>query len=198
MKICFKCGEKKELSLFYKHKKMGDGYLGKCKSCTKVDVRSNEADYDKTEKGVIRVIYKTQNSSSKKRGHEKPDYSKNQLAEWLYSNGFKVLYDGWVSSGYVKSKKPSVDRIDDLKGYSIDNIRLVTWNDNFKSAVSDKMNGKGSQGSQCKPVGKLDSNLELISAYVSYWSAVRECGYSIEHQIKNRVKCRNGFYWEYI
>ena len=71
MKKCFKCGIEKELEEFYKHKQMGDGHLNKCKECTKIDTNNNDKtfsnrtihSYDRTEKGVIRVIYKTQKAS---------------------------------------------------------------------------------------------------------------------------------------
>ena len=45
-KKCFKCGEQKPLDDFYKHPTMGDGHLGKCKVCTKQDVRVHRRNND--------------------------------------------------------------------------------------------------------------------------------------------------------
>lgn len=40
-KKCFKCGEVKALSDFYKHPEMLDGHVNKCKECNKLDVKLN-------------------------------------------------------------------------------------------------------------------------------------------------------------
>lgn len=202
MKECFKCKETKNLSEFYKHKEMNDGYLGKCKECSKKDSNNNEKNnskselsYDKTEKGVIRVIYKSQILHSKRRGYGNPEYTKKELSDWLYDNGFKELYEIWKKNNYDKKLKPSCDRQNDFKKYSFDNIKLTTWDNNKKNQITDIYMGRSTSGQRCKKLLQLDSNKNLIAEYVSISSAKRSMKYSMDRSIKSGRKDYNGFYW---
>lgn len=51
-KKCFKCKQTKDISLFYAHPKMADKHFGKCKLCTKRDVKNRYNDPE----GYLKVI----------------------------------------------------------------------------------------------------------------------------------------------
>lgn len=42
-KACIKCHVAQPLSEFYRHSKMRDGHLNKCKACTRIEVNANRA-----------------------------------------------------------------------------------------------------------------------------------------------------------
>lgn len=68
MKTCFKCGAVKPLSSFYKHKMMGDGHLGKCIECAKVDVRESYAEH--REERSAHEARRAQDPARKAKRHE--------------------------------------------------------------------------------------------------------------------------------
>lgn len=101
-KICFKCGKRKLVSLFYKHSAMWDGFLGKCKECTKKDVSLNyRANIDQ---------YKKYDTERNKRP-ERRKAATSRCREYRTENPEKVIAHSLVSRA-VKSgkivKKPCV------------------------------------------------------------------------------------------
>ena len=73
MKVCFKCGQAKPLSEFYKHKKMADGHLNKCIPCTKKDV----FDYREENLAEIKLYDKKRNMLPHRVGARK-DYAQTE------------------------------------------------------------------------------------------------------------------------
>ena len=137
-KLCGTCGIEKKPKDFSRSKSTYDGLQARCKSCDKSRLQA----YRKTASGLITHLYFRQKQSSKSRGHAPPEYTCEELKAWaLYQDSFKCLFDAWVISGYDKNLTPSVDRLDDTRGYSLDRIQLVTWRENKLKGESDRRNG---------------------------------------------------------
>lgn len=51
-KICFRCGIEQPLTEYYRHPRMADGHLNKCKTCTKSDSGKREEIVRSTTEGV--------------------------------------------------------------------------------------------------------------------------------------------------
>jgi len=195
MKKCTKCKITKELSEFYKSSNRKDGTQSYCKKCTAL--RNEE--YFKTMDGVFTRIYGQQRSSSTRREHEMPLYTKQEMSEWLKRDWlFNLLYTNWCNCGYIKSMKPSIDRLDDNKGYSFDNIQVMTWAENREKEFRDHKSGK------------LDYDLKKVSqfsisgGFIRDFMSVNEAGRQTSVAYQNISKCcignlksAGGFRWEF-
>ena len=58
--------------------------------------------------------------------------SRDEFIEWCFGNieSFNSIYNEWKKSGFKRKLSPSIDRIDNSKGYSIGNMRWITQQEN--------------------------------------------------------------------
>jgi len=88
-----------------------------------------------TKQKLINRIYNNQLKTSRKRGHRKPEYNATELYEWAMSQLlFHELYSEYLNSGFKKMLAPSVDRKNDDIHYCMNNIQLMTWDNNQTKA----------------------------------------------------------------
>lgn len=197
--ICKECHNDLPLDCFTFNKAVrsrgGIDYL--CKECKRI----KREKYYKSKEGVIQTIYDSQKLSSKRRNHIQPIYSKDELYEWLDSNPlFHTLYQEWVDSGYERDNKPSVDRINDFEPYTLENIRLCKFRENYRKSHLDRINGTSTSGLVCRAVIQLSLDGECIREYHSVTEAERQLNLSHQNIVKvcqGKRKSCGGYRWIY-
>lgn len=196
-KKCFCCGDILSIDNFSKDKSKADGLQAYCKECRKV----NALKYKRTKQGLCAYLFGNQKQNSKKRGHTPPSYTKQEIEQWLLGQAvFHRLYDKWVDSNYDKMMTPSIDRKNDSIGYTLDNIQLMTWQDNENKAHVDMSIGILNNGNPAKEVMQYGKNNELINIFHSTQEASISTGIyqsGISNACSGKVKSAGGFTWKY-
>ena len=129
-KVCYTCKTSLSTIHFHTNNSKPDGLNHECKSCVMERQRSI--------KSLPNRMYRNQVEHSKFRGHPAPSYTLEEFKTWLDSSTeYKTLYESYKVSGYSKELVPSVDRIDNTKPYTFDNIELVTFKENIRRHGED-------------------------------------------------------------
>jgi len=151
--------------------------------------------YKKTKKGVLTVAHNHQREMSVKRGHPMPNYSLAILHElFMDCPVFNSLYDSWVASGYDTNLRPSFDRKDCTKPYTLDNLQLMTWADNKLKGRSELIKTRRTQVIMCDLEGKelqrFDSTKEAALVSGCHQS-------SITQVCQGKLFQTSGYKWKY-
>lgn len=149
-KKCTKCESDKLLSLFNVNSSSIDGLDYHCRECFNKKQRERRASmnnsttkkYERTLKGKLVRTYRNMlsrvNGILKNKVHLYGGLEildKNVFYEWSLNNSdYEMLFNNWVDGDYDLKISPSIDRKDAGKGYSLDNIRWVTFSENCSTA----------------------------------------------------------------
>jgi hypothetical protein len=121
--------------------------------------------YRKTPKGVLTNMY-----NHMKTRHEVTFSLSEFHHQFLNDRRFKRLFSEWVQANYPKQLKPSLDRIDSHKPYSMSNVQMLTWAENrFKQAATDGKRGR-------KPAVLMLLNGKVVRRFLSQRHVVKELG----------------------
>lgn len=144
LKLCSECKKKQPLSEYNKHRKQPDGFVYKCRTCLKNSYHT------------IPIKLAQHKSRAKKKGLEfNITLDDLHLPKYCPILGMKLDYStlpGWNS--------PSIDRIDNSKGYIKGNVMIVSIKANAmkSNATFDELR------TFCKNMPKLIKNYEMQGA----------------------------------
>jgi len=124
--------------------------------------------WEETPKGILHMLFSAQVINSKRRGHPPPTYTLAELIDrYLNDPVYLKIYTTWLDGDKNRNFKPSLDRLDDSKGYSLDNIRVTTWYGNYSKNFKPVVVYKGS---------------ELVGAFHTFKAAKKYLGFT-SHRI---------------
>ena len=109
-------------------------------------------------------------------------------SRWLYDARFVRLFNEWISKGCPKRMKPSLDRINRNKPYTMQNTQMMTWEENRFKQIMERRNRKGA-------VIQLKDGQE-IAHYRSQREAVRVTGLNqgLVSEVLNGKRHKTGGY----
>lgn len=136
-KICSRCQQKKAYKTFYKDTTRRDGLSNTCKAC--------KNSMPSMRRGTVAYFVKQSWHCLNKRtvNGRYPDldnpknasYFENGIRLEMTREDFKAFcksHKATISKLYKQGKTPSVDRIDSHKHYSIDNIQIISLDENIR------------------------------------------------------------------
>lgn len=146
-------------------------------------------------KGLSANLYAKILERSRRNNKDNSQFTLAEFREWLSKTDIHRLYGRWKEYGYKTNQRPSVDRIDPLRGYTFDNIQIITAEENRKKGDEEKIILWGI------PVHQISMSGTIIAKYPSIKVASQITGINrnnISTVINKKRKSAGGYHWEAI
>ncbi len=163
----------------------------------------------RTVDGWTTKVYGRMRFSSKTRKMSMPSFTKQELKEWAINNKIEERIKIWSENGCLKSETPSVNRLDDYKPYTLENIELTNWEDNNKKGrgsikvkeLVHSVLGNIAKKMFSRPVIKSDLNGKVLALYPSAREAARQNNTdsgSISSVCRGEKHTHHNYKWTYV
>lgn len=164
--------------------------------------------YRKTHKGEFKnwltKTYGRMKRDNRNKFNLELPFTKQEFSEWVLSKKIIELLNNYKNNNFDKNFNPSIDRIDDYKGYSFDNIQLITWKENNekgrKSFKNKEQCSKMAKEKWSKKVIQRDLEGNIITIFNSTHDVNRILGFdsSLIARACRLNKISKGYRWEYV
>ena len=162
---------------------------------TDTKLLENTRRWRQTYKGLTANLYAKLKERARRNGRCNDVFTLEEFRTFLENTDIHRLYRRWAKCGYQTSRRPSVDRIDPLRGYTFDNIQIITAEENRKKGDAEKMVLWG------KPVHQISMSGVVVAKYPSLKVASQITGINknnISTVINKKRKTAGGYRWEII
>ena len=158
-------------------------------------LRENTERWRKTYKGLTANLYSKIRYRSRitDRSHEHFDLT--EFRKFCDENSCYQLWEAWKNSGYTRTLRPSVDRINPLDGYRFPNMQIITAGQNRKKGEQEKIILWG------KPVAQISQDNKVIEEFPNIKTAVLKTGIgqgNISSVLHGKRKTAGGYKWRFI
>lgn len=151
LRNCTKCKKEKNISEYHKKSKYKDGYSPWCKECTSIvnkeynnreEVKTRRKDkfLDNTWREQKNAKERERNRRNPKRkllNHARERAKKQNIECTITQNDINIPPNCpvldislCIGDGIFHNGSPTIDRIDNSKGYTSDNIKVISWRAN--------------------------------------------------------------------
>lgn len=150
--------------------------------------------YRRTKKGVLTNLYDKMRRRANIKNIDSPNFSLEEFQNRYMSDAkFLRLFEEWEKSKYKKQYKPSIDRINNKKGYLKDNIHFLSWQENRFKQTMERRSRKG------KVLQILNGKI------IKIWSSQREAYKKLKltqtmlsSALTGKSKTAYGYVWKYM